>query len=81
MPSPVRVFIEGLALCYRKGNDWIVLFVCDPKHPLMLTLPNEAKPMRLRDLELPEEGERDFECRFSGNIAGGSERVDNDKYE
>ena len=63
MPTLVQIIIEGLALCYRKGNDWNVIFVCDPSHPLTLTDPSGGPPVPLRVTG------HDFECRFTGDIA------------
>jgi hypothetical protein len=36
MPTPVEVYVRGLALCYVLDRKWNVHFVCDDDHPLQL---------------------------------------------
>lgn len=34
MPMNVEILIKGLAACYREGNFWKVVFICDGIHPV-----------------------------------------------
>ena len=41
MPMTVEILIKGLAVCFREGNFWRVVFICDGLHPVNF-LHNEA---------------------------------------
>ncbi|HKP69463.1 MAG TPA: hypothetical protein VJV05_09275 [Pyrinomonadaceae bacterium] len=63
MATEIEVIIKGLALCFRDSHQqWNVIFVCDPKHPLKLSHPHGGP-----DPELRVDGQ-DFTCVFSGDI-------------